>query len=304
MIVGISGTVSAVFLALWLSVPLIFQGSISPQSGTATSGGIYPNPGLTYNLNETAKQLLTIPLSSMSNILSEMDLGRGILIGIGIMGFLIVIGLAYRFRNGYKFGLLAPHVVASGALVVFYTVFSHTPWRFDSYFMPVAVLLLLLISLVLDTIRRSLSPKVFAPAALLVIAVFLSMHSYLWITRPVAQGDWITPAINWLIEKDFDTEVHMFQTGRTGYQFRGTVVNPDGKMNFDVLTAHQEGRFLEYLKENNAQIAFDSNEYLDRFLPQYDEWDSEYINLTQQLSPPDGWFVYVRKADSSVRKLD
>ena len=304
MIVGISGTVSAVFLALWLSVPLIFQGSISPQSGTATSGGIYPNPGIFYNLNEAARQLLPIPLSSISNVLSEVGLGRGILLGIGSMGFLIVVGLAYRFRDDHRFGLLAPHVVASAALVVFYTGFSHTPWRFDSYFMPVAILLLLLISLVLDALRRTMSPKAFAPAALLVIAVFLSMHSYLWITRPVAQGDWITPAISWLIEKDFDTDVHMFQTGRTGYQFRGTVVNLDGKMNFDVLTAHQEGRFLEYLKENDAQIVFDSNEYLDRFLPQYDEWDDEYVNVTRQLSPPDGWFVYVRKTDSSVTLLD
>jgi 4-amino-4-deoxy-L-arabinose transferase-like glycosyltransferase len=158
-----------------------------------------------------------------------------------------------------------------GLVFVSYSLYIFGAFFFLRYFYPLFMLSCILIAFIIQDLldwlpQRSLSLRRFAIGAVVLYTGFFSYFSYSQAFRSHAIYPFYDIA-KWVrAHTDKDDTVGIFQCGTVGYLVDRKVINLDGKVNRQALSALKNGCLEEYIEEESIDVIVDHATVIDIFL--------------------------------------
>jgi hypothetical protein len=264
----IVGSSSFLLTIPWWVYNWVHFGSLMPSSGQAENS--WP---------ESAFSILQHTTNALAGIASLIFYFTEDLNSIGILGpvvnivwtLAIVCGCVfawYRTRWGahvrlsFRMRALRPFLFFSIALLVYYTFFLCAPWFIPRYLQPGRIVWSIFVAASVSVLWQ-MKPR-FARPALLVLAVLgllfsISGYRNRYLPHPTSyefyeMGQWA--------KQRPQEKIGMLQSGIASF-IAPNVINLDGKVNFEALRSHQQGRLAEYLRTGQFTYIADSKPLID-----------------------------------------
>jgi hypothetical protein len=260
-----AGLVASLTFSPWLVWNYAHTGHIVPQSGLANAVGMNQTP---LALGKLVAQLGILGGYVLDPLIPISRLPGGLLAAVALLSLPALAFWAWR-RGDVKALSPIAALAAGGVLLLGYYLFiSGAVWNYLRYLLPLKLLLLALVARVLLSLpRRALGPVI-------LVLVGLSLNRA---RVQIDQGVHLAAEIDALARTPL-RRVGMFETGRAGYRLPEVVVNIDGKVNLEALTALRAGRLLDFLLASDLEGLY-LRDYNVHFLDaKYPDWRRHYTS--------------------------
>ena len=286
----------------WLVYNYSLTGSAIPSSGRQS---------MLLDINEkrlnSAREALVNVVTPFTNIIHLDSRFPNILLGLKLLLLAIAASAVWSSKKkGLNFCsttrlVLLVHIVFCLFIICWYTVNSNAVWFYSRYFIPVAPLSIIILSLGFSNILVSPSPLSAKRKVAMVLAIILLVASpirsvYMNHFGKVGQLFGYRAQLK-LVENNVlkGQLAAAFQSGTLGY-FRNGILNLDGKTNYEVLALNNNKDWLlPYLAQKNIHWLCDIRGIVEANLTpsQATKWDA--IAKSYSTSFKDYFVLYQRK---------
>ncbi len=263
----IGGTALVISAPWWIN-NLFYFGSLMPMSGQAENSWYVP---FYYKLDSLVQTLDDISLVLFYTP-HDLSLPIRILCGVAIVLLMYLVLRKTRVVSQLKQAIFLPAFLPlaffSIVLVIYYTFFLSAPHFMLRYLQPLRMLWLLLVAcaipVVYDTYRRfSINRRRFTRAGIIIFLLFslgFGIERYTHALRDRSPNGFYEMG-EWAAQHPHE-KIGMFQSGIASF-IAPNVINLDGKVNFEALRAHQQGRFAEFLREEQFTYIADTKNLVE-----------------------------------------
>lgn len=200
---------------------------------------------------------------------------------IGVFFLLSIITVMVVFTYKYKIFIGHPFVLAAFIyILVFISIYQYqySNFIFERYFYPVVFIILIIISICLNSISDSKRTDL----AIIFMIFIILLASNIYAMEKIREKDYYSigwkKGTMWLNENlsEYDV-VAASQAGNTGYFYKGRVINLDGVVNYDAYKAYKSQRLLSYFTENNITYLADESDWVFTAIKRFNNCEEENI---------------------------
>lgn len=296
---GMLATAAAVY-SPWLAYGWFAVGRWLPESGAATRflslayapffgvggpGLAATGPDLAFIFNHIERAALVLKLSPVTHALfrtidragsaaaiPHAAVVAGNVIGLALLaGFVVWLFRRVRVRGGDRVGELSFLVLFCVSLIAAYSLYVFGVFFYTRYLYPVYFVGMIFFGIAVGdalswlAVRGSMVRRAAAAAAVLYVAAHVFMaFNCCFRSTPVYH---FYDVARWVEQNTApDETIGVFQSGTIGYLSNRRVVNLDGKVNGDALTALRNGSLEEYIHDAGVDVLMDHTNVIRLFL--------------------------------------
>ena len=230
--------------SIWIIYSNHYLGFWYPESGKAVRFQSLANVNHHPTLSWYGKMIVT----GAKQILFENG-------GLAVLMLFIFIYGKIKQKFHYRFSIIMPLAIFCISIFLAYTLYIFTPWYFDRYFFPFAILFILAFAILLDSIVKNIPSKtaytLYGSILLFWIAIVLVRGKYAdYFIGPENKDLGYMNLALWAKQNLPDSSVvGCSQSGALGYFATNLeVINLDGVVNKECFISLQQKKNIEYIK--------------------------------------------------------
>lgn len=200
---------------------------------------------------------------------------------IGVFFLLSIIAAMVVYIYKYRIFIRHPFILAAFIyILIFISIYQcqYSNFIFERYFYPVVFIILIIISIFLNSMSDS--KRIYIAIIFMIFIIVLTSNIYAM--EKIREKDYYSigwyKGTMWLNENLSENDiVAASQTGNTGYFYKGRAINLDGVVNYDAYDAYKSQRLLSYFTENNITYLADDSDWVFTAIKRFENRDEENI---------------------------